>query len=49
MMNEKQWALDWVVFEPLGLTKEEQLEIYRAVAGLVRMRLFEVQSVWRRE
>lgn len=49
MMNEKRWALDWVVFEPLGLTEEEQLEIYGAVTELVRMRLCEAQSVWRRE
>ncbi|MGQ9600586.1 MAG: hypothetical protein ACUVWZ_14375 [Anaerolineae bacterium] len=42
-------ALDEVVFEALGLTEEEQLEVYRAVVELVKMRLSKAQSVRRRE
>ncbi|MBM4464007.1 MAG: hypothetical protein FJ014_00305 [Chloroflexi bacterium] len=38
-------ALDEVVFEALGLTEEEQLEVYRAVVELVKMRLSKAQSV----
>jgi hypothetical protein len=41
-------ALDEVVFEALGLTEEEQLEVYRAVVELVKMRLSKAQSVRRR-
>ncbi|MEM4724416.1 MAG: DNA methyltransferase, partial [Candidatus Hadarchaeum sp.] len=38
-------ALDQVVFEALGLTEEEQLEVYRAVVELVKMRLSKARSV----
>jgi len=38
-------ALDEVVFEALGLTEEEQLEVYRAVVELVRKRLAKARSV----
>ncbi|MGC8787603.1 MAG: Eco57I restriction-modification methylase domain-containing protein, partial [Anaerolineae bacterium] len=41
-------ALDQVVFEALGLTEEEQLEVYRAVVDLVKMRLSKARSVQRR-
>lgn len=41
-------ALDEVVFEVLGLTEEEQLEVYRAVVELVKARLTKAQSVRRR-
>ena len=41
-------ALDEVVFEALGLTEEEQLEVYRAVVELVKMRLSKAQSVRKR-
>ncbi|MEW6033629.1 MAG: hypothetical protein AB1603_02105 [Chloroflexota bacterium] len=37
--------LDKVVFEALGLTEEEQLEVYRAVVGLVKDRLSKARSV----
>ena len=37
--------LDRVVFEALGLTKEEQLEVYRAVVSLVKNRLVKAGSV----
>jgi hypothetical protein len=38
-------ALDWVVFEVLGLSEAEQLEIYRAMVELVKSRLVKAQSV----
>ncbi|MFQ5794384.1 MAG: Eco57I restriction-modification methylase domain-containing protein [Candidatus Bipolaricaulia bacterium] len=38
-------ALDEVVFDVLGLTKEEQLEVYRAVVTLVKNRLTKAKSV----
>lgn len=38
-------ALDQVVFEALGLTEEEQLEVYRAVVTLVKERLSKARSV----
>ena len=38
-------ALDEVVFEALGLTEEEQLEVYRAVVELVKNRLVKARSV----
>ena len=38
-------ALDKVVFEVLGLTEEEQLEVYRAVVELVKNRLVKARSV----
>lgn len=38
-------ALDQVVFEALGLTEEEQQEVYRAVVGLVKDRLAKAKSV----
>jgi len=36
--------LDKIVFEVLGLTKEEQLEVYRAVLELVKNRLLKAKS-----
>jgi len=38
-------ALDKVVFEALGLTEAEQLEVYRAVIELVKNRLVKAESV----
>ena len=45
-----KYAFDWralheVVFEALGLTKEEQLEVYREVASLVKNRFVKARSV----
>ncbi|MCL4459617.1 MAG: Eco57I restriction-modification methylase domain-containing protein [Chloroflexi bacterium] len=37
--------LDRVVFEALGLTEGEQVEVYRAVVGLVKNRLAKARSV----
>jgi len=37
--------LDQVVFEAIGLTEEEQLEVYRAVVELVKNRLMKARSV----
>jgi hypothetical protein len=37
--------LDRVVFEALGLTEEEQIEVYRAVVELVKNRLVKARSV----
>lgn len=37
--------LDKVVFEALGLTEEEQLQVYRAVVELVKNRLVKARSV----
>ena len=37
--------LDEVVFEVLGLTEQEQLEVYRAVVELVKNRLVKARSV----
>lgn len=37
--------LDKIVFEVLGLTEEEQLEVYKAVVELVKARLVKAQSV----
>jgi len=37
--------LDRVVFEALGLTEAEQLEVYRAVVSLVKNRLAKAGSV----
>ena len=37
--------LDKIVFEALGLTEEEQLEVYRAVLELVKNRLLKARSV----
>jgi len=37
--------LDKVIFEALGLTEEEQLEVYRAVVELVKNRLVKAGSV----
>lgn len=34
-----------IIFETLGLTEEEQLKVYRAVAGLVKNRLVKARSV----
>ena len=38
-------SLDQVVFEALGLTEAEQLEIYRAVVWLVKQRLSKAHSL----
>ena len=38
-------ALDEVVFEILGLTEEEQRQVYKAVAQLVKERLVKARSV----
>ena len=40
-------ALDKVVFEILGLTEEEQLEVYKAVVDLVKSRIAKAKSVSR--
>ncbi|TKJ48107.1 hypothetical protein CEE34_00005, partial [Candidatus Aerophobetes bacterium Ae_b3a] len=37
--------LDKVIFKTLGLTEEEQLEVYRAIVGLVKNRLIKARSV----
>jgi hypothetical protein len=37
--------LDKVVFEAIGLTEEEQLEVYQAVVTLVKNRLVKARSV----
>jgi hypothetical protein len=37
--------LDKVVFEALGLTEKEQLEVYRAVVQLVKDRLSKASSL----
>jgi hypothetical protein len=36
--------LDKIIFEVLGLTEEEQLEVYRAVLELVKNRLLKAKS-----
>jgi hypothetical protein len=36
--------LDKIVFEAIGLTEEEQLEVYRAVLELVKNRLLKAKS-----
>jgi hypothetical protein len=36
--------LDKMVFEPLNLTKEEQLEVYKAVIELVKNRILKAKS-----
>jgi hypothetical protein len=36
--------LDKIVFGALGLTEEEQLEVYRAVLELVKNRLLKAKS-----
>jgi len=40
-----RFELDAVVFDVLGLTEEERLEVYRAVAELVKDRLVKARSV----
>jgi hypothetical protein len=35
---------DKIVFEALGLTEEEQLEVYRAVLELVKNKLLKAKS-----
>jgi len=37
--------LDRIIFEALGLTEEEQLEVYRAVVELVKNRLVKARSI----
>jgi hypothetical protein len=40
-----RFELDRVVFDALGLTDEERVEVYRAVAQLVKDRLVKARSV----
>ncbi len=40
-----RFELDSVVFDVLGLTEEERLQVYQAVAELVKMRLVRARSV----
>jgi hypothetical protein len=40
-----RFALDEVVFDALGLTQEERLQVYQAVAQLVKERLVKARSV----
>jgi len=40
-----RFELDSVVFDVLGLTDEERLQVYQAVAELVKMRLVRARSV----
>jgi hypothetical protein len=40
-----RFELDAVIFDVLGLTNEERLEVYRAVAQLVKDRLLKAKSV----
>lgn len=40
-----RFALDAVVFDALGLTDEERLQVYRAVVELVKNRLVKARSV----
>jgi len=40
-----RFELDRVVFDVLGLTDEERLEVYRAVAQLVKERLVKARSM----
>ncbi len=42
-----RFELDSVVFDVLGLTDEERLQVYRAVVELVKNRLVKVKSVRR--
>jgi hypothetical protein len=42
MLNRRE--LDKIIFEVLGLTEEEQLEVYRAVLELVKNRLLRAKS-----
>lgn len=37
--------LDRIIFEALGLTEDDQLEVYRAVVELVKNRLVKARSV----
>ena len=39
--------LDRIIFEALGLTEEEQLEVYRAVVELVKERLVKARTFGR--
>jgi hypothetical protein len=42
MLNRRE--LDKIIFEVLGLTEEEQLEVYRVVLELVKNRLLKAKS-----
>lgn len=42
-------ALDKVIFEALGLTEEEQLEVYKAVVELVKARLVKAKTFSRKK
>jgi hypothetical protein len=44
VMSDRR-ELDKIIFEALGLTEEEQLEVYRAVIELVKNRLVKARSV----
>jgi len=41
----KRRESDRIIFEALGLTDDEQLEVYRAVGELVKNRLVKARSV----
>lgn len=43
VMSDRR-ELDRIIFEALGLTKEEQLEVYKAVVELVKWRLTKAMS-----
>lgn len=45
MASPDRFALDEVVFDALGLTQEERLQVYQAVAQLVKDRLVKARSV----
>jgi hypothetical protein len=44
-VSPDRFELDSVVFDILGLTDEERLEVYKAVADLVKSRLTKARSV----
>jgi hypothetical protein len=44
-VSPDRFELDSVVFDILGLTDEERLEVYQAVADLVKSRLTKARSV----
>ncbi|AEH25196.1 hypothetical protein [Pyrococcus yayanosii] len=44
-INPDDVSLDKVIFEVLGLTEEEQLEVYKVVVELVKQRLAKAKTV----
>lgn len=48
VMSDRR-ALDKVIFEALGLTEEEQLEVYKAVVELVKARLVKAKTFLRKK